>query len=193
MSQEEEALRIFFNVYQHVSEKDYNAKDGEYTRVLKHQQKKFDRFCSNNRFNVLPYVRYSKRNIILLAILNNLKVKSFDIQDNLNLRLFFKDIEHYKNNMSLDLKLVYEEIESLEDIYVLFREDKIHFYTFIGLIKYLKYDKKEFFTSNDFILKNIKHQLEISKLLDFKDYIKYIPIFEDIQKKLDLLKEDIPF
>lgn len=180
-------LKIFFNVYQHVSEKDYNAKDGDYERILKHHKTKFDKFCSQNRYRVQKYTMYSKRNIVLIATLNNLKSRSFEIQEDLNLKRFYDSIMNFKNNMNREVEYVYNNLQSINDLYDMFMNDKIHFYTFFGLIKYLNFDKRKYLGDNDMFLKRIGHQKRIATLLDFRDYIKGTTHFDDLQKKIELI------
>lgn len=187
MNKELETLSIFFNVYQHFNEKDYDAKEGDYTRILKHHKQKFDKFCSQNRYRVQRYTKYSKRNIILIAILNNLKSKSFEIQEDLNMKTFYDSIIQYKNNMNREVENVYNSLQSIDDLYKMFIEDNIHFYTFFGLIKYLKFDKRKHLGKNDMFLKRIGHQKKLGTLLDFKDSIKGTSYFDDLQKKIELI------
>lgn len=181
-----DALKIFFNVYQHVSDKEYNAKDGDYERILKHHKQKFDKFCSQNKYNVQKYLKYSKRNITLIAILNNLKSKSFEIQEDLNLKKFYDSLIHYQNNMNREVEYVYNNLHSIDDLYKMFIEDDIHFYTFFGLIKYLKFDKKKYLGANDMFLKKVAHQKRIGTLLNFNDDITKTFYFDDLQKKISL-------
>ena len=185
---EQETLAIFFNVYMHC-EGNHDVTKYEYTRILSHHKSKFNTFSIQNKYNVLPYIKYSNKNIVFIAILNNLKSRSFEIQENLNIKKFIKDLKMFKNNMCLDVEKVYNELEEIDNIYNLFNQDEIKFYSFFNLIKYLKFDKHKHIACNDMFVKRLKHQKRIAMLLDFKDNIVQCKYFPELQKKIDLIIE----
>ena len=186
MPKELETLKIFFNIYTHLSDKEYNAKQGSFTRILPHHKIQFNKFCSENRYNVLPYTKYSKQNIVLLAISNNLLRKSFDIKNDLNLKVFARELKLYNDNMNKDIEYIYNNIEAIEDLYSMYVNNDIKWYSFYYTVKYIKFNKRKYII-NDIFKKRLKHIQRVTSLLDFKDAITNTTYFEDLQKKVDML------
>lgn len=177
--------QIFFSMYLHTHLYEYDALKYDYN-VPKFKEKDFERFMTQNKFNLDKFLAYNKKNIVLYAILNNLYKPSLEIDTTLNLKDFYRDIVEYKNYMNIDVSYLLENIESIEDIYIAYRDKKIKFYTFYYVIKYLKFDKQKHIMNDLFKLK-LKHSKKIHMILDFKDNIKSVDNFENLQKKIDFL------
>ncbi len=177
--------QIFYSMYIHTYLYEYDVLKYDYN-VPKFKEKDFERFMIQNKFNLDKFLVYNKKNIILYAILNNLYKPSLEIDTTLNLKDFFRDIIEYKNYMSIDVTYLLENVESIEDIYLAYKNKKIKFYTFYYVIKYLKFDKPKYIV-NDLFKMKLKHSKKIHMILDFKDTIKHVKNFEDLQKKIDFL------
>lgn len=179
---------IFFGFYKHFTDFKFDFTKTKYV-LPKRLHKEALIYTTQNQYVLRNFMVFSKQNIIMFAILNQLKYRQgknilTETHDD-DLKWFYHTIQYYKNDFIKDIDLLYNEINSIEDVYKYHITKKINWYSMYYIMTLINVDKS-FVTNNDILQQELKRIHKAVMIFRFdKEFMK--ESVKKLEKKLKLI------
>jgi hypothetical protein len=177
---------IFYGMKMHF-ESNFNFCDYDY-KLPETLHKSVSGYAARHRYKLDRFSCFGRQSVIVFGIVNQLRYKAGDDiadMDEKDTKWFYGSLENYVNDFALDVQYLLEHMIKVRNIYMLYVDEKIQWYTMPILFKMLKYDPSELVGDVALIkeLKWLYRALYIFKL----DVMILKEIIDPLQKKLDLI------